>query len=282
MISPLRYPGGKAKLYPYFVELVRLNNLYNCVYCEPYAGGAGLALKLLSHGFVASIEINDIDPAIYSFWRFVLEEPDRFCSEIERSPLTVDEWIRQREIYKTHLNGWSFELGFAAYYLNRTSRSGIIEGSGPIGGYKQGGDWKIDARMNKKAQIEQISQLSTYSKSIKVTNLDAVEFCLLKFNDENSFVYLDPPYYVKGSKLYKNFYKHEDHEMISEMLKTHINKRWLLSYDFAPQIVDMYRPLEPIIYDLPYSAGQSGRGKEVIFTGTALALPETRYLPRAA
>ena len=38
-------------------------------------------------------------------------------------------------------------LGFSAFFLNRTNRSGIIEGAGPIGGYTQTGKWKVDAQL---------------------------------------------------------------------------------------------------------------------------------------
>lgn len=282
MISPLRYPGGKVKLYSYFVELIRINKLYDCVYAEPYAGGAGLALKLLAHGFVSKVEINDIDPAISSFWRAILNKTDEFCEKIDATELTVDEWRRQREVYQSGVAAGEFELGFAAYFLNRTSRSGIIEGSGPIGGYSQTGEWKIDARFNKKVQIDQIRQISSFRESITVTTANALEFCRERINEPGRLFYLDPPYYVKGSKLYKNFYKHEDHKNIAAILIDNINSNWVLSYDYADPIVNLYKALQPTIYQLPYSAGPSVAGSEVIFSGSTLILPGAQFLPRPA
>jgi DNA adenine methylase len=79
LASPLRYPGGKAKLFPFFVELIRCNKLYGAEYCEPYSGGAGLAIKLLTNGFVDKISINDIDKSIYAFWISALFDTERFC-----------------------------------------------------------------------------------------------------------------------------------------------------------------------------------------------------------
>jgi len=78
LASPLRYPGGKAKLFPFFVELIRCNKLYGAEYCEPYSGGAGLAIKLLTNGFVDKISINDIDKSIYAFWISALFDTERF------------------------------------------------------------------------------------------------------------------------------------------------------------------------------------------------------------
>ena len=59
-ISPLRYPGGKAKLYDYVKNIMRQNNLIGQTYVEPFAGGAGLALKLLINNDVKRIVINPI------------------------------------------------------------------------------------------------------------------------------------------------------------------------------------------------------------------------------
>jgi DNA adenine methylase len=147
--SPLRYPGGKAKLYPFFAELIKKNDLFESEYCEPYAGGAGLALRLLSNGFVRTISINDIDSAIFAFWVSALRNTDKFCALLEATPVTIDEWHKQKEILTKADTRNSLKLGFAAYFLNRTNRSGIIEGAGPIGGYEQAGRWKVDARLVK-------------------------------------------------------------------------------------------------------------------------------------
>lgn len=282
MLSPLRYPGGKAKLFSYFAELVSRNGFYDYTYCEPYAGGAGLALKLLSHGFVAQIEINDIDPAIAAFWRSILKSPQGFCERIADVELSVAEWERQREVYRAGPIGSDLELGFAAYYLNRTSRSGIIEGSGPIGGYAQAGNWTIDARFNRRAQISQIGEIACFSDMIKVSQVDALDFMAGRMAREKTFIYLDPPYYVKGSKLYKNFYVHEDHVRIARELEAHRDCAWVLSYDCAGEILEMYKSFEPFIYQLQYSAGRPGFGSEVIFAGSSVALPEKECLRRAA
>ena len=98
--SPLRYPGGKAKLYPYFVELIKTNKLIGSEYCEPYAGGAGLAIRLLVGGFVQKVSINDIDSSIYAFWVSVLFDTKRFCALIDKTPISIDEWYLQNEIWE--------------------------------------------------------------------------------------------------------------------------------------------------------------------------------------
>lgn len=282
MISPLRYPGGKAKLFRYFVQLIHQNDLFERTYAEPYAGGAGLALKLLGHGFVRSIELNDIDPAIHSFWVAALDHPEEFCNLINSTPLDVEEWRRQRSIYNNGFKGDHLELGFATFFLNRTSRSGIIEGSGPIGGYAQLGNWKIDARYERKKLIGHVENLQLHRATIALSNTDALDFARSRLSAETHFTYLDPPYYVKGKKLYKNFYSHDDHVTIAELLRNNREGCWVTSYDNVPEVYSLHESFRPIIYRLHYSAGPSTGGEEIIFASDQLRLPRSAPVLKAA
>jgi DNA adenine methylase len=273
LTSPLRYPGGKAKLFQYFTEVIKLNKLYSCTYCEPYAGGAGLALKLLSTGFVESVALNDIDESIFAFWQSVLRHPDDFCELIDKTPITIDEWHRQKAIWKSRDLSNPLRLGFSAFFLNRTNRSGIIEGAGPIGGYDQSGAWSLDVRLNKVQQIKNIDSLKSFSDRIDISNCDAIDFTKGKFSQEASFVYLDPPYYVKGSKLYRNFYKHLDHCLIKDMLFDNRKMKWIISYDDVFEVRQIYANLNPVVYSLQYSAGFKASGSEVIYYSDVLDSP---------
>jgi DNA adenine methylase len=272
--SPLRYPGGKGKMFPYFVEVVKANNLYSCTYCEPYAGGAGLALKLLSSGFVERVALNDIDPSIFAFWHSAVNAADQLCGMIEDTAVTIDEWRRQKAVWQTGDLANPVELGFAAFFLNRTNRSGIIDGAGPIGGYSQDGPWKLDVRLNKAPLIESIQRIRAFRQQISVTMLDAIQFASQRFAERDTLCYLDPPYYVKGSKLYRNFYRHDDHCEILDLLVRHRDARWVVSYDDVSQIRKIYAEFEPISYSLSYSAGTKGTGREVIYFSDALTPPD--------
>ena len=107
-----------------------------------------------------------MDKGIYSFWRAILTETKRFIELIDNVPLTIDEWNIQREIIDTKANKYSFELGFATFYMNRTNRSGIIKG-GVIGGAEQNGDWRMDARFNRNNLKERILCIAKYRNKIK-------------------------------------------------------------------------------------------------------------------
>jgi DNA adenine methylase len=264
--SPLRYPGGKAKLFPFVAGLISNHQLYSCVYREPYAGGGGLALNLLFGGFCKSIALNDVDPAIYSFWWSVVHRTEEFCRRVNHIEFSMDEWHRQKDVWShPHLSS-ELDLGFATYYLNRTNRSGIIEGAGPIGGYNQKGTYKMDARFSIHDQLTIIGQIGRARDFISVSNLDAAAFIRSGPSSPavEEFTYLDPPYYVKGQRLYRNWYNHDDHVSIADLIREHPGF-WMVSYDDVPQIRDIYAWAEPITISLQYSAGPITIGKEVIY-----------------
>ncbi|MDR1086385.1 MAG: DNA adenine methylase [Deltaproteobacteria bacterium] len=128
--SPLRYPGGKSKLVPFVKLLITKAHSECSTYIEPFAGGAGIALALLLEGVVEKITVNDYDKAIYSVWRAIKSEPLKLIKLIIETPIDINEWHKQRNIYNC-TRGYSVELAFAALFLNRVNRSGIITG-GPI------------------------------------------------------------------------------------------------------------------------------------------------------
>ena len=200
--SPLRYPGGKAKITPLVNLLMESSGVKNGTYIEPFVGGAGVALSLLFNNKVDRIVINDYDVAIYSIWNAILYEVDKLISLIEDTPVSVEEWAKQKKIYIERNNTYSLELAFATFYLNRTNRSGIIK-AGPIGGYNQTGNYMIDARYNKSDLVKRIQKISTYKDKIILYNKEIRDFIVnyLPLYGDNSFVYFDPPYFKKGERI---------------------------------------------------------------------------------
>ncbi len=271
--SPLRYPGGKGKILSFMIELIKLNKLENIEYVEPYAGGAAVALGLLINGFVNKIHINDSDMAIHAFWYSILNYTELFIKKIISTPITVEEWRNQKNIYNNIDQYSILEVGFSAFFLNRCNRSGVLKG-GLIGGYEQKGNWKIDARFNKQDLIKRIERIALFKDKIKLYNEDTAE--LLENNKEtfkNCILYLDPPYYEKGYQLYKNHYKPSDHEKISALVKE-LNCYWVVSYDNVKPIVALYKNIKKRVFNISYSAGKNRSGKEVMFFSKNLKVPK--------
>ncbi|HXF44429.1 MAG TPA: DNA adenine methylase [Candidatus Paceibacterota bacterium] len=267
--SPLRYPGGKTFLFPLFDKVIKSNGLKHVTYVEPFAGGAGAALALLFLEKVDRIVINDLDKAIYSFWRSAIFDADKFIKKIYKTPVTISEWKKQKTIYNDPRSS-RFDLGFATFFLNRTNMSGILDG-GPIGGLGQAGKWKIDARFNKEKLAERISQLAQYKNRISVFNKDGVELISDYLHKHNTFIYLDPPYFEKGATLYLNHYNKSDHEKLAKLLNDNSESCWLLTYDNRKEIRSLYPERQIANFSLNYNAYESRKGREILILSDALA-----------
>lgn len=272
--SPLRYPGGKSKIAPLIRLIIEKTGSSDITYIEPFAGGAGVALSLLIEGVVDQVVINDYDKAIYSFWRALKEATQELIDLIEHTPLTIDEWKHQKDIYSTQNKRYSVELGFAAFYLNRTNRSGILS-AGPIGGYNQTGNYGMDARFNRDALIGRIQEIAKYKSQIVVYNKEIRSFIsgVIPKYQANAFVYFDPPYFENGQRLYKNFFSPTDHTDIALSIINGVNCPWVITYDDVPELRGIYSNYMQRRYNLNYSAANKGKGSEIIIFKDPYLLP---------
>ncbi len=251
-------------MYDTILSILKKNNLQGCHYVEPFAGGAGIAIRLLLEGVVTQITINDFDNAIYSFWYSIVYQTEEFISTIERTPITVEEWDRQKNIYVNGSDHSSLELGFATFFLNRTNRSGILK-AGPIGGFSQDGDYKIDCRFNKLRLIELIRRIATYRTQVNVSNLDA-KTLISNFRNDHSFFFIDPPYFNKGKKLYTNFFELKDHRELAITIEAKLHGvPWIITYDVCPEIREIYSHRIVDKLSLNYSLQEKKRAEEFLF-----------------
>lgn len=273
--SPLRYPGGKAKLAPFVKAIILANGLSDGEYVEPFAGGAAVAMELLLQEYVSRVRINDISRPVYAFWKSLLAETDELCRKIRDTPVTVATWDKQKAILLRPGDHDDLELGFATFYLNRTNRSGILNG-GIIGGRDQTGAWKINARYNGPELIGRIEAIAKMRSRISLTKQDALKFLTQGTRrwPKETLIYLDPPYYEKGRDLYYDFYKHDDHAKVAAFVKKSLLKQsWIVSYDNAAPIKELYCGCENITYTVGYSARNRSEGTEVMFFDDALTVP---------
>lgn len=270
--SPLRYPGGKGRLAQYVIDIIEKNSLTGGHYVETYAGGAGIAISLLYLEYASHVHLNDVDPAVHAFWRALLDQPDQLVKLVHDTPLTLEERDRQKVIYR-HEDSSTLERGFATFYLNRVNRSGIIHG-GVIGGNAQTGAYKIGARFNRPDLIRRIEKVASYAPRISLHNKDAAEFIDTEIPTikGKALVYLDPPYYANGSRLYRNTYKHADHAKIASMVDK-ISHHWIVSYDNAAEVCALYKKYRQQTFGLGYSANTRYEGTEVMIFSKNLKIP---------
>jgi len=275
LYSPLRYPGGKRKLTDFLARICKKNHI-NGHYIEPYAGGAAVALYLLIEGFVSEITINDKDRSIYAFWYSVLNHTDKLCDLVNKTGVNISNWHTQKEIQTRKKNVSLLKLGFSTFFLNRTNRSGIING-GPMGGVKQQGEYKIDCRFNKKRLVALIKVIAKFKDKIHASNLDALELVKeikVARNGVEKIFYFDPPYYLKGESLYLNSYVYDDHKKVARTIKSIKNAHWIVTYDNTYPIRKLYKSYRSKQYTLRHIAHVHKIGKEVMFISPNLSVPK--------
>ncbi len=265
--SPLRYPGGKNRLSK-FISQICTDNKINDHYVEPFCGGASVGLYLLLENKFKKITLNDLDKSIYSFWYCVLNKTDELCTLIHDTEISIENWKKQKEIQKEIQNFSSLEVGFSTLFLNRANFSGILKG-GPIGGLKQKGKYKLNCRFNKDTIIKKIKLIARYKEQITLHNLDVLELIdKIQKEEKNkqTIFYFDPPYFNKGKDLYLNFYKQDQHKILSEKIKNIKKFSWIVSYDDKEEINENFswvKNRKPFI--LKHFANKTKNGKEILF-----------------
>ena len=239
--SPLRYPGAKLRLITPIAETLALNLLKPKLFCEPLAGGLSVSLRLLTENLVENIAVGERDPLVAGFWKTVFNDSEWLVDQIERLEITVKNW----KAYRDRVCRTNRESALTCIFLNRTSFSGILSDSaGPIGGQNQLSDYKIDCRFNKEDVIKRIRQASELKDRVEFVNRGDWKSTIRKvraldYKPQETFFYFDPPFYAKADRLYRYYFENQDHLDLCHFLKT-FRRPWLLSYDNAEEIVEMY------------------------------------------
>lgn len=285
--SPLRYPGGKAKISRFVADVVANNGLTN-TYIEPFAGGAGIAINLLLANRVNNVVLNDLDDSVYSFWKTVLTDPEYLIKEIQKVPFDFENranlpspqsrytyWRSMKQRFEKNNYRDPRRKAMDFFLLNRMNVSGIVTG-GPIGGKAQTGTYSIASRFNKKTLIKRIEDIAALATRIKVTNYEASHFLTALSGGRicdisKSLLFVDPPYYVQGRNLYSVFATDHIHSRVAEALLG-LDLDWLLTYDVADPINLLYpdSSVQKYTYRIQYSANKRGNYAEYLFTSPRL------------
>ena len=242
LLSPLRYPGGKRKLAAYIEEAIRRNSLHPQLFVEPFAGGASVSLYLLEKGLVEQIALGEKDQLVAAFWKTVFFDHAWLVEKIESIQPTVELWneFRQSEPENDR------EMALKCLFLNRTSFSGILSNTaGPIGGHKQASKYTVDCRFYPQTIIQRIQKLASLASRVRFVHFGGWEETVSRAicngsNGQETFFYLDPPFYKNADRLYRYWFSNEDHQDLHDRISSIVGY-YILSYDAAPPIIDMYR-----------------------------------------
>lgn len=197
MKSIIRYPGSKWNLAKDIVSMMPDHHSY----LEPYFGsGAVLFTKPKS-----PIEtINDIDDEVVNLFKVIRTSPGDLAQAIYYTPYAETEY---EQAYELAENMTPVER--ARRFMIRAMQSHGFSAYRKVG-------WKIDVQGREKSYALQhwneisdiIYQASERLKQVQIANTEAIDL-IKRFNYENVFIYLDPPYMLEARSSKRAQYKHE-------------------------------------------------------------------------
>jgi len=269
-----RYPGGKSKyfdaIYQHLEPLITNSGITD--YYEPFIGGGSVLCKIAMKFPKLKLNINDFDRQVICFWWLFAQNKqsffDKFYELLKQKP-TIHLFNDLRNKQPTT----KIEKAYYAVFFNRTTFSGIYR-AGPIGGYTQHSKWTIDCRYNFKNMYEKIEKMrEVLDGRLYVYNEHIVDFFEV-INDETGVMYLDPPYYKQGKKLYPIYMENDEHKTLSNLLKH--KKNWVLSYDKCNEIKNLY--LWATITDMETTYTVSGKNRTNIKNNEYIIIPNQQVI----
>ncbi len=279
LVSPLRYPGSKYPLVGYFAKLIDDNCLGGCHFYEPYAGGASMSLGLLSQEAVSRVTLMEKDPLLYAFWHSVIHQNEKLCREVQRMTIDMKQWAEHQKFLHPQAKRYcTMTLAKACLFLNRANFSGILN-AGPIGGKTQSSEYAVDCRFNRDRIVSQIRSIAPFAKNMRIFHGDAVPYLKqqrMNIAKQCALVYIDPPYYQQGKKLYRHHYVAEQHQALAAFLDA-APFSWVVSYDNHPFIKRTFKGQKIVPIKLNYAVKQSRRADELLISN--IPLPEPIYGP---
>lgn len=247
-LSPWRYPGAKGKFIPILSKYLKKYLDNSNTFFDVFTGGGSVALWAAKEYPNVNIILNDKDACVSAFWKIISGNNDLYNDLINKLNCvpSVEEFYKLKESNPNN----DLDRAYKAYYLNRTSFSGIIGLSNCIGGKEQNSKYTIDCRYNFKKLKEKINECrNILIGRTKVYNSDFTNLHELK--DNNVAIYLDPPYIKAGKSLYPVNMEIKEHVTLSNILKERNN--WILSYDDNEFIRDLYKNYKIIDLNTNYS-----------------------------
>jgi DNA adenine methylase len=284
LLSPLRYPGAKRQLAPFFVDLLAAQPARLGTFVEPLAGGASVSLHLAAAGLVDRVVLGERDKLLHAFWWTAAFDTDWLVNALPDVNVTLAQW----DAYRASPGSSRRDRALACLFLNRTSFSGILfERAGPIGGRAQTGvntigvRWTVETLQRRLRAVGKLADEGKIDAVRRGTYSATINWALQRHGTDNTLIYLDPPFYAKAQTLYRHSFDSAAHRRLARYLRQ-LDAHWVLSYDAHPEVVALYRDGEQrsdlpngkasiqadlSLVDLRYNAHSARRaGQELIVT----------------
>ena len=257
LVSPLRYPGGKSLAVGLISEHLP-KDVTKVV--SPVIGGGSVEIALAKE---LGLEVvgYDIFDLLVNYWQQQTINGEKLYEKLSKMPPTKEEYERVKNILKEHWNkvdGYDGKLDpidAAVYYYYNMQLS---YGPGFLG-------WMSSIYQSEKKYQSTIEKVKNfYVPNLKVYHKSFDESIP---ENQNEFLYLDPPYVLdecSDSKMFKGIYPMRnfpihhngfDHNKLCELLHNH-KGGFILSYNDCSLVREAYKDFEIHEVEWQYTMGQ--------------------------
>lgn len=227
MRNVLKYPGSKWNIARQLAELIPPHHSY----VEGFFGSGALLFNKVP----SDIEtVNDLDRDVVNLFRCIQEDSERLARMVMTTPFSREKY---EDTYK--LDIWEVMMPDEPYHKALRFLIQCWQGHGfRTNGYKVG--WKNDVQGRESMYAlwnwyrlpEWIIDITERLRKVQIENRPAMEV-IERFNYENVFMYLDPPYLLdtRAGKQYKYEMTDADHEEMLKLLLKSKAKIMLSGYE---------------------------------------------------
>ena len=248
--TPLRYPGGKSKattkMAPFFPAK---NNVKH--YREPFLGGGSVALWVSQNYNLESIWVNDLYWPLYNFWKHLQTHGEALADGLKQAKTDHSTPDKARGLFNVNKEILAdtkqddFSKAMAFWIVNKCSYSGLTESSTFSAG-------PSDSNFSLRG-IENLREYSKVIQNWRITNVSYEH--LLKDADDDTFIYLDPPYEI-DSKLYGkrgSMHKWFDHDLFAVDCNAVNLASMAISYNADQSVKDRFPEWNQHVFPLTYT-----------------------------
>ena len=256
--TPLRYPGGKSRAVQKLFQFLPRDITE---FREPFLGGGSFAIAITKQYPDLPIWVNDMYEPLYNFWVQLQKNGEALSSSLVELKKEYNDRDKARELFNEYRDnikeGTDLERAVKFYTLNKCSFSGLTESSS-FSPQASDSNWSMRG----------IYKLPAYGELIRewrITCLDyadLVDDCLARGEikcDDNTFIYVDPPYSIKDN-LYGqkgNLHKGFDHTRFADIMDETMGNV-MISYNNAKEIVDRFWEWHSYDWDHTYTMRSTG------------------------
>ena len=253
--TPLRYPGGKSRAVKKMAQFFPDFSHYT-EFRAPFLGGGSVSLYISQVYPDLDIWVNDLYEPLYCFWKILQVSGDKLSKELTELKSRYPDRSSARGLFveaKEYLEKKPKECdplhrAVACYVVNKCSFSGLSESSSFS---PQASDSNFSMRG--------IERLKYYSQVIKRWQITNLSYEKLLEDDENVFVYLDPPYDIKANLYGKRGTMHVgfDHDTFATRCDRYQCDQ-MISYNSSNLVKNRFEGWQQTEYDHTYTMRSVG------------------------